>query len=189
MTQADRVPACQPLEHPEPAAGMQGERWTPGRHTCLSLTGDQPYALEALGVGHSATSPSGGGSIGLGCLELFCKACWGCGRGSGKHSGHSGQPMYPHQGLGLVMVRDPHPRIGLSPPPTLMENRGPTLQTHLAPSRQRQPPLDFLTKTGGPSLQPPGWRVPYGTQVFRQRPVSMGPLGCGGSHRGQGFPP
>ena len=23
---------------------MQGERWTPDRHTCLSLTGDQPYA-------------------------------------------------------------------------------------------------------------------------------------------------
>ena len=34
-----------------PAAGMQGEQWTPGRHTCLSLTGDQPYALKALGGG------------------------------------------------------------------------------------------------------------------------------------------
>ena len=51
MTQANRVPACQPLEHPVPVAGMQGEQWTLGRHTCLSLTGDQPYALEAPGCG------------------------------------------------------------------------------------------------------------------------------------------
>ena len=34
-----------------PVAGMQGQQWTPGRHTCLSLTGDQPYALKALGGG------------------------------------------------------------------------------------------------------------------------------------------
>lgn len=47
-----------------------------GTPACHSL-GTSPMPSRPWGVGDSATSPSGGRSIGLGCLELFCKACWG----------------------------------------------------------------------------------------------------------------
>lgn len=95
----------------------------------------------------------------------FAKLVGGLGRGSGKRSGHSGQPMYPYQGLGLVMVGDPGPRIGLSPPPTLMENRGPTLQTHLTPATTLSglPHQDWWPQLPAPWTEGPTW--PSGFQA------------------------
>ena len=50
---------------------------TPAFHSL----GTSPMPSRPWGVGDSAASPCGGGSIGLGCLGLFCKACWGVGEG------------------------------------------------------------------------------------------------------------
>lgn len=170
-----------------PVARMQGEKWMPGRLSCLSLSRDQALCPRGPERDGSVALPSGGGLLAWAAGRCFAELV---GRGRVLHPPLSGglrevlwapqATHVPSPGPGARRGGGPLPsRNTPFSSPTPMGNRGPTLQTHLTLSRQLlAPPRTSSPVLGDPAsrLQDRGSHVAFRSAGGGQHP--WGHLGC-----------
>lgn len=132
-----------------PVARMPGEKWMPGRLSCLSLSRDQALCPRGPERDGSVALPSGGGLLAWAAAHCFAELVGG---GRVFHPPPSGGLREVFWAPQATHVPSPGPgaRRGGGPLPSWntpfsspnpMGNRGPTLQTHLTLSRQLPAPL------------------------------------------------